>query len=124
MKEIVYREYGSPDVLSLEDVPAPAPGNDEVLLKIHATSLNSYDQDLLRGWPLTARMWGFRRPRNNILGTDIAGQVEAVGREVTQLQIGDEVFGEISKNTSQSAGVDLPSTRVFVRKTCCSNQPI
>jgi len=97
MKEIVYREYGSPDVLSLEDVPAPAPGDDEVLVKIHATSLNSYDQDLLRGWPLTARMWGFRRPRNNILGTDIAGQVEAVGREVTQLQIGDEVFGEISK---------------------------
>ena len=63
MKAVVYREYGSPDVLRCEDVPDPTPGDDEVLVKVHATSLASCAQDLLRGWPFTARSAGFRTPR-------------------------------------------------------------
>lgn len=123
MKAIVYREYGSPDVLTFEDDPVPTPDEDEVFVKVHATSLNSYDQDLLRGWPFTARMWGFRKPRNNIQGTNISGHVEAVDRNVKQLSIDDEVFGEISKKYISIGGVGLLSTGPFARKTCCRNQP-
>jgi len=98
MKAIVYHEYGSPDVLRLEEVPTPTPADDEVLVKVHAASLNSWDQDFLRGSPFFARVWGgFRKPRNGILGTDVAGHIEAVGKDVRGLQIGDEVFGEVSR---------------------------
>ncbi|MDG0865575.1 NAD(P)-dependent alcohol dehydrogenase [Candidatus Lucifugimonas marina] len=97
MKAIVYRKYGSPDVLSLEEVEMPIPRDDEVLIKIHATSLNSYDVDLLKGWPFLSRIFqGLRKPKNKILGTDVAGTVEAVGSDVTKLRPGDEVFGEVS----------------------------
>lgn len=97
MKAIVYRKYGSPDVLSLEDVDKPVPKDDEVLIKVHATSLNSYDVDLLKGWPFMSRPFqGLRKPKNNILGTDVAGTIESVGNDVTNLQPGDQVFGEVS----------------------------
>ena len=97
MKAIVYRKYGSPDVLGLEEVEKPTPAGDEVLVEIHAASINSWDFDLLRGVRGFTRLSGLFKPRNPILGTDIAGQVEAVGRDVKQLQPGDEVFGEVSK---------------------------
>ncbi|NQW17332.1 MAG: NAD(P)-dependent alcohol dehydrogenase [Chloroflexi bacterium] len=97
MKAIVYREYGSPDVLKLEEVPTPTPLDDEVLVKVRAASINSWDWDQLRGIRGFTRLSGFRKPRNNILGVDIAGVVEAVGKDVSQLQSGDEVFGEVSK---------------------------
>ena len=97
MKAIVYRKYGSPDVLHLEDVDKPIPKDDEVLIKIHATSINSYDVDLLKGWPLAALAAGLFKPRKHILGTDVAGTVEAVGDNVEKLKSGDEVFGEVSK---------------------------
>ncbi len=97
MQAIVYRKYGSPDVLQLEEVEKPTPKDDEVLIKIHATSINSYDVDFLRGWPFMSRLFqGFRKPKNNILGTDVAGTVESVGSGVTNLQPDDEVFGEVS----------------------------
>ena len=97
MKAIVYTEYGSADVLQLKEVKKPIPKDDEVLVKIHTASVNSSDVSMSRGEPFLARLWsGFLKPKYPILGSDIAGQVEAVGKNVKQLQPGDEVFGDIS----------------------------
>lgn len=96
MKAIVYTKYGSPDVLQLQDIEKPAPGEDEVLVKVHAVSANAADWHLMRGVPFIARLQGgLRKPKISILGSDIAGRVEAVGKNVTQFQPGDEVFGGI-----------------------------
>ena len=95
MKALVYHKYGSADVLKLEDVAMPTPKDDEVLIKIHAVSINGSDREGLIGKPLYARMGGLRKPSYPILGSDIAGRVEKAGRNVTQFQSGDEVFGEI-----------------------------
>jgi NADPH:quinone reductase-like Zn-dependent oxidoreductase len=95
MKAIVYTEYGSPDVLQLKEVAKPTPKDDEVLVKVHATSLNAADFENLRGtW--SARFGGPIRPMNKILGTDLAGTVEAVGANVKKYQPGDEVWGDLS----------------------------
>jgi NADPH:quinone reductase-like Zn-dependent oxidoreductase len=94
MKAVVYHQYGSPDVLELTEVEKPAPKDDEVLLKVHAASVNPADWHLLRGMPYIARLQlGLRKPKDRVLGCDVAGQVEAVGKNVTMLQPGDEVFG-------------------------------
>lgn len=95
MKAIVYHNYGSPDVLKLEEVAMPTPKDDEVLVRIHAVSINGSDREGLVGKPLYVRIGGFRKPGHPILGSDIAGRVEIVGRNITQFQAGDEVFGEI-----------------------------
>ena len=96
MKAIVYTKYGLPDVLQLEEVEKPAPKDDEVLIKVHAASVNSWDWDLLRGKPFVNRLGGLLEPRYKILGADIAGRVDAVGGNVTRFQIGDQVFGDLS----------------------------
>jgi len=97
MKAIVYTKYGPPEVLKLEEVAKPTPKDNELLIKIHAASINSWDWDLLRGTPFMNRlMFGVLKPKTKILGCDIAGRVEAVGRNVKQFQPGDEVFGDIS----------------------------
>ena len=95
MKAIVYHEYGSPDVLNLEEVEKPAPTDDEILIKIHAVSVNRSDWEGLRGKPLYARIGGLRKPSNKILGSDVAGRVEMVGNNNKEFQPGDEVFGEM-----------------------------
>lgn len=95
MKAVIHEEYGSPDVLRLADVPTPTPADNEVLIKIHAVSINGSDREGLIGEPMYARMGGLRRPRHTILGSDIAGVVESVGSNHTEFKIGDEVFGEI-----------------------------
>jgi len=95
VKAIVYDQYGSPDVMSLEDVEKPVPNDDEVLIKVRAVSLNRSDWEGLIGEPLYARIGGLRKPNHKILGSDIAGRVEMVGRNVTQFKPGDEVFGEL-----------------------------
>jgi NADPH:quinone reductase-like Zn-dependent oxidoreductase len=95
MKAVVYTRYGPPDVLRFTDVETPAPKDDEVLVKVHAVSLNASDWEVLRGKPLYSRSAGPFRPRHHILGSDIAGRVEAVGRNATQFQPGDEVFADI-----------------------------
>src|SRR5213595_2306145 len=93
MKTIHFCEYGSPDVLKFEDVEKPAPNDDQVLIKVHAASLNFIDPGLMRGpWPLRL-MSGLRKPEKTMLGNDLAGQVEAVGKNVTLFKVGDEVFG-------------------------------
>src|SRR4029453_6039109 len=93
MKAIRFCEYGSPDVLKFDDVEKPVPNDDQVLIKVRAASLNFIDPGGMRGpWPLRL-MSGLRKPEKTRLGTDVAGQVEAVGKNVTQFKAGDEVFG-------------------------------
>lgn len=97
MKAIIYRNYGSPDNLHLEEVKIPSPKEDEVLIKIYAASINSWDWDLLTGKPYLYRLlFGILRPKRNIIGADIAGIVEAVGEKVTKFKTGDAVFGDLS----------------------------
>jgi NADPH:quinone reductase-like Zn-dependent oxidoreductase len=95
MKAIVYRNYGSPDVLQCEEIEKPTAGDNEVLIKVRAAALNALDWHLVRGKPLVARLMigGLRKPKITRPGRDVAGQVEAVGRNVTQFKPGDEVFG-------------------------------
>src|SRR3979411_2463951 len=93
MKAIHFCEYGSPDVLKLEDVEKPVPNDDQVLIKVRAASLNFIDPGVMRGpWPLRL-ISGVRKPEKTRLGPDVAGQVEAVGKNVTLFKAGDEVFG-------------------------------
>jgi NADPH:quinone reductase-like Zn-dependent oxidoreductase len=97
MKAMVYTEYGPPEVLRLSEVEKPTPKHDEVLIKVHAAAANPLDWHFMRGTPLFLRLaFGLRRPKNTVLGADIAGQVEAVGSDVTQFQPGDEIFGDVS----------------------------
>jgi NADPH:quinone reductase-like Zn-dependent oxidoreductase len=97
MKAVVYRRYGMPDVFEIQDLPTPVPGDDEVLVAVQASSVNSWDWDQLRGRPLLVRLAEApRRPKFPILGADIAGRVEAVGANVTRFRPGDEVFGDLS----------------------------
>jgi NADPH:quinone reductase-like Zn-dependent oxidoreductase len=97
MKAIVYEKYGPPDVLELREIDKPVPGDDDVLIRIRASSPNPYDWHMLRGAPYLMRMVsGLFRPKVHGLGGDLAGEVEAVGKNVTRLQPGDEVFGEIA----------------------------
>src|ERR1044071_2938249 len=97
MKAVVYTEYGSPDVLQLKEVAKPTPKDDEVLVKVYAVSANAADIHLLRADPFLIRMSsGLLKPKHTILGSDIAGRVEAVGSTAKQFKLGDEVFGDIS----------------------------
>ena len=95
MKAFVYTRYGPPDVLQLKEVAQPTPRDDEVLIKVHAVSVNRSDWEGLRGKPLYARIGGLLRPRQQRLGSDIAGRVEMAGTNVSRFQPGDEVFGDI-----------------------------
>ncbi len=98
MKAIVFSEYGSPDVLRLEEVEKPIPADNEVLVRVQAASVNAADWRLMRADPFLARLYTglFKPTRFQILGGDIAGRVEAVGKDVSQFKVGDEVFGEVS----------------------------
>ncbi|HAV78710.1 MAG TPA: alcohol dehydrogenase [Anaerolineae bacterium] len=96
MKAIRYYNYGSPDVLKLEDVEMPTPNDEQVLIKVHAASVNSFEHRHLRATPFLIRIEnGLFKPKNPKLGADIAGTVEGVGSKVTQFKVGDEVFGNI-----------------------------
>ena len=99
MKAIVYTKYGPPDVLKLKEAEKPAPKDDEVLIKVHAASLNAYDWHALTADIFLVRLMGFGllKPKNKIIGADIAGRVEAVGRNITQFEPGDDVFGDIGR---------------------------
>lgn len=95
MKAFVYDRYGSADELRLEEVETPTPTAEQVRVRIHAVSINGSDREGLVGRPLYVRMDGLFRPGKPILGSDIAGRVEAVGTNHTEFNVGDEVFGEI-----------------------------
>jgi NADPH:quinone reductase-like Zn-dependent oxidoreductase len=100
MKAIVQTEYGSPDVLSLAEVDRPLVPDNGVLVKVHAASVDAGVWHLMRGTPFLIRLMygGLRKPKYPILGSAIAGRVEAVGKAVTQFQPGDEVFGDLSES--------------------------
>ena len=94
MRAVVYDRYGPPEVLRVEEVPVPSPGESQVLVEVVATSLNRSDWECLTGTPLYARIGGLRSPARRILGSDIAGRVHAVGTGVTRFHPGDEVYGD------------------------------
>ena len=94
MKAIVYQKYGSPDVLELKDIEKPIPSDEEVLVKVHAAAANPLDWHFMRGTPYLVRLMnGLLKPKNTMLGADIAGSVESVGRNIEQFKPGDDVFG-------------------------------
>lgn len=94
MQAVVYHRYGSPDVLELRETPKPVPAEGQVLVQVHAASVNPYDWHFLRGKPSFVRLFtGMRSPKSTRLGADVAGIVEAVGARVTQFKPGDAVFG-------------------------------
>jgi NADPH:quinone reductase-like Zn-dependent oxidoreductase len=103
MKAIVCTKYGSPDVLQLQEVEKPFPQDNEVLIKIHVASINSHDWRMMRANPFFIRLapGGFLGLKNKILGVDLAGRVEAVGRNVRQFKSGDEVFGYLPSATGR-----------------------
>ena len=99
MKAIVYTKYGTSDALRLKEVAKPAPKDDEVLVKVQAVSINDWDWQLLQGVPLANRLSnGFFKPRKRILGSDIAGRVESLGKNAKRFKPGDEVYGDLSGN--------------------------
>jgi NADPH:quinone reductase-like Zn-dependent oxidoreductase len=121
MKAIVNTQYGLPDVLQLKEVERPTPKANQVLVKVHAASVNAGDWILLRGESLLVRLMagGLQKPKNTILGNDIAGRVEAVGKDVTQFKVGEAVFGDIS--ASGSGGF---AEYVCVPETALAPKPI
>jgi len=95
MKAIIHHKYGSPDVLELKDIDKPVVDDDTVLVRVRAASVNAFDWHIMRGLPYFVRMEaGLRKPKRSVAGVDVAGHVEAVGKNVTQFQPGDEVFGQ------------------------------
>ena len=112
MKAIVLTEFGSPDVLELRDVAKPVPKDDEVLVKVHATAINDWDWAFMRGKPLALRLiFGVLRPKIDIPGVDVAGAVEAVGKNVEKFQ----PVTEYSATYPSPASVVLPSTSVLAK---------
>ena len=105
MKAIVYEKYGSPDVIQLKDIEKPTPKDDEVLVKIHAASVNAYDWHFLTADIFLIRFMGggLLKPKNTRLGADMAGSIETVGKNVKQFQPGDEVFGMVKGSFAEYA---------------------
>jgi NADPH:quinone reductase-like Zn-dependent oxidoreductase len=120
MKAAVYTKYGSPDVVQIVDVEMPVPKDNEVLIKVRAASVNPLDGGLMKGRPYSARiLLGLRKPKDTRPGRDVAGQVEAVGRNVTQFKPGDEVFGAcISDPQDSGASVWVHCQGAFAEYVC------
>jgi len=115
MKAIVYCDYGSPDVLKLEDIEKPTPADNEVLVRVRAAAVNPYDWHYIRGTPYLMRIeTGLRKPKITRLGVDYAGTVEAVGKRVTQFKPGDDVFG--GRTGAFAEYVTVREDRAVVRK--------
>jgi NADPH:quinone reductase-like Zn-dependent oxidoreductase len=106
VKAIVQERYGPPDLLHVDEVDTPVAGDNEVLVRVHAASVHPDVWHMVRGLPYVLRLMGagLRRPRNPIPGTDVAGRVEAVGRDVARFRPGDEVFGESIRGNSWANG--------------------
>ena len=113
MKAIVYENYGSPDVLELKEIMKPAVKDDEILIKVHAASVTPLDWHMLTGTPYIARlMAGLLKPKRKVLGTDVAGVIEAVGSNITEFQSGDEVFGLSFYNGSFAEYLCVPKSQL------------
>ena len=114
MKAIIHETYGSPEVLELADVDTPAAGDDGVLVRVRAASANPLDWHFLRGEPYVMRaQFGLRVPKRTNVGNDVAGVVEAVGKDVSRFKIGDEVFGDVNGSFAEyvAAPEDLLESR-------------
>lgn len=96
MKAIIYNKYGGPEVLQLKEIEKPSPRDNEVLIKVHAVSINDWDFGLLKGDFINRLLNGLLKPKRKILGSDIAGRIEAVGKNITKFKTGDEVYGDLS----------------------------
>ncbi|NNJ96829.1 MAG: NAD(P)-dependent alcohol dehydrogenase [Gammaproteobacteria bacterium] len=133
MKAIVYEKYGSPDVLRMEEIERPIPGDKEVLVKVHAVSINSWDWDTLTGKPFEYRfLFGLLHPKSTKMhGCEIAGVVEKIGEHIKRFQVGDEVFGDIAENgwgafaeytcAHENYLVLKPSCMTFEQAACLSH---
>ena len=118
MKAVVQTAYGSPDVFELREVERPSVKDDEVLIRVHATSLHAGDVWSMRGAPFVSRFTvGLPKPRGWIPGMEVAGRVEAVGAGVTRFQVGDEVFGACVGGCAEYASTsqDRLSTMIFCK---------
>jgi len=114
VKAIVYHSYGSPDVLHIEDIEKPVPGDDEVLVKIRAAAANPIDYHFMTGAYIMRPMTGLRKPKLTVPGADLAGEAEAVGRNVTRFKPGDAVFGAMHRTFADGRALsvdDLRNTR-------------
>ena len=125
MKAVVYEKYGSPDVLELREVERPTAKDDEVLVRVHAVSINDWDWALLQGLPVAFRLLsGILGPKQKILGSDIAGRIEAVGKNAKRFRIGDEVFGDLSGRSGGWGGfaeyVCAPETALALKPATMS----
>lgn len=116
MRAVTHSRYGPPEVIELKEVPKPVPADDEILVRVHAASVNRSDWEALTGRPLYARMNGLLRPRRQVLGSDVAGRVEAAGRNHTDFSPGDEVFGEMESYSGGFAEYVCTNGRHWARK--------
>ena len=99
LRAIVFTRFGPPEVLRLEEVEKPVPGPDEALIRVRATAVNDWDWNFVRGKPIALRLiFGLLKPKVNVLGVDVAGQIETVGDNVAGLRPGDEVYGDLSES--------------------------
>jgi NADPH:quinone reductase-like Zn-dependent oxidoreductase len=110
MKAIVYEGFGSADILRYQDIEKPAPGDNEVLIKVRAASVNPLDWKLMKGGPLPIRaLLGIGKPKIRRPGVDVAGEVEAIGRNLTDFKPGDEVYGTCVGAFAETRLPRLPS---------------
>jgi NADPH:quinone reductase-like Zn-dependent oxidoreductase len=118
MKAVFYHQYGSPEVLRIKEVEKPSPGDREVLIRIHATTVTAVDSIFRKGSSFFARMaTGILRPKIPVLGTELAGMVEATGKDVRSFQVGDPVFGDSSsRNGAHAAYICLSEDEPLVNK--------
>lgn len=116
MRAAVYERYGSPDELHVVDLPIPSPAEDEVLVKVVATSINLSDWECLVGSPLYARIGGLRTPANPVLGSDIAGRIDAVGPGVADFRVGDEIVADNLSTKGGFAEYAVVPASALVRK--------
>ena len=116
MKAMVYTKYGSPDVLHLKEVSKPIPKENEVLIKVHATTVNRTDCATIRAKPFFMRLvTGWFKPKKQVPGTDFAGEIEAVGNSVSSLKIGDRVFGFDDRGAqSQAQYMTITANKVAI----------
>lgn len=116
MKAVVFDRYGPPNVLELREIDMPAVGDDDVLVRVRAASVNALDWHYMTGLPYLMRlMTGVRTPKCKRLGADLAGTVEQVGRNVTQFRLGDEVFGQVDGEVPGKPQLELGSFGEYVR---------